>query len=73
MEVKSSGQPIANLAAATTGTDSDWVVKLQLNALPHLDPWQSWNDSEEKQTTAMDLFRDVPVAQRQAEIQLRTK
>jgi predicted acyl esterase len=26
--VKISGQPIANLAAATTGTDSDWVVKV---------------------------------------------
>jgi putative CocE/NonD family hydrolase len=26
--VKFSGQPIANLVASTTGTDSDWVVKL---------------------------------------------
>jgi putative CocE/NonD family hydrolase len=26
--VKISGQPIANLEAATTGTDSDWVVKV---------------------------------------------
>jgi uncharacterized protein len=26
--VKISGQPVANLVAATTGTDSDWVVKL---------------------------------------------
>ena len=26
--VKISGQPIANLAASTSGTDSDWVVKL---------------------------------------------
>ena len=26
--VKISGQPIANLIASTTGTDSDWVVKL---------------------------------------------
>jgi len=26
--VKISGQPIANLVAATSGTDSDWVVKL---------------------------------------------
>jgi uncharacterized protein len=26
--VKTSGQPIANLVASTSGTDSDWVVKL---------------------------------------------
>jgi hypothetical protein len=26
--VKISGQPVANLIASTTGTDSDWVVKL---------------------------------------------
>jgi predicted acyl esterase len=26
--VKISGEPIANLIASTTGTDSDWVVKL---------------------------------------------
>jgi hypothetical protein len=26
--VKISGQPIANLVASTSGTDSDWVVKL---------------------------------------------
>jgi len=26
--VKISGQPVANLMAATSGTDSDWVVKL---------------------------------------------
>jgi putative CocE/NonD family hydrolase len=26
--VRISGQPIANLVASTTGTDSDWVVKL---------------------------------------------
>jgi hypothetical protein len=26
--VKISGQPVANLVASTTGTDSDWVVKL---------------------------------------------
>ena len=26
--VKISGQPVANLAASTSGTDSDWVVKL---------------------------------------------
>src|SRR5262249_29638420 len=26
--VKISGQPVANLVAATSGTDSDWVVKL---------------------------------------------
>ncbi len=26
--VKISGEPIANLVASTSGTDSDWVVKL---------------------------------------------
>ena len=26
--MKISGQPIANLVASTSGTDSDWVVKL---------------------------------------------
>ena len=26
--VKISGQPVANLIASTSGTDSDWVVKL---------------------------------------------
>src|SRR4249920_3438132 len=26
--VKISGEPVANLVASTTGTDSDWVVKL---------------------------------------------
>ena len=26
--VKISGQPIANLVASTSGTDSDWVVKV---------------------------------------------
>ena len=34
-----------------------------------LDLWESWNDSEAKQIAAVNLFRDVPVAQRQAEIQ----
>ena len=26
--VKISGEPVANLVASTSGTDSDWVVKL---------------------------------------------
>ena len=26
--MKISGQPVANLVASTSGTDSDWVVKL---------------------------------------------
>ena len=26
--MKISGQPIANIIASTSGTDSDWVVKL---------------------------------------------
>src|SRR5207253_6781484 len=28
MPVKISGQPVVNLVASTSGTDSDWVVKL---------------------------------------------
>jgi CubicO group peptidase (beta-lactamase class C family) len=33
-----------------------------------LNLWQSWNEAEAKQIAAMNLFKDVPVAQRQAEI-----
>jgi CubicO group peptidase (beta-lactamase class C family) len=33
-----------------------------------LNLWQSWNDAEAKQIAAMNLFRDVPAAQRRAEI-----
>ena len=34
--VKISGQPVANLVASTSGTDSDWVVKL---GTWKVDPW----------------------------------
>ncbi len=44
--LKISGQPIANLVASTTGTDSDWVVKLidvypdEVADQPHLGGYQ---------------------------------
>jgi putative CocE/NonD family hydrolase len=44
--VRISGQPIANLVASTSGTDSDWVVKLidlypaQMAAEPHMGGYQ---------------------------------
>ncbi len=37
--VKISGQPVANLVASTTGTDSDWVVKL-IDVFPDQVPTQ---------------------------------
>jgi hypothetical protein len=44
--VKISGQPVANLVASTSGTDSDWVVKLidvypdEVAGQPHLGGYQ---------------------------------
>jgi putative CocE/NonD family hydrolase len=44
--VQISGQPVANLVASTTGTDSDWVVKLidvypdEVAEYPHLGGFQ---------------------------------
>ena len=44
--VKISGEPIANLIASTSGTDSDWVVKLidvypdEVAAEPHMGGYQ---------------------------------
>jgi hypothetical protein len=44
--VKISGQPVAHLVASTSGTDSDWVVKLidvypdEVAAYPHLGGYQ---------------------------------
>ena len=53
--VKISGQPIANLIASTSGTDSDWVVKLidvapdEVAGQPKLGGYQL--------AVAMDIFR----------------
>ena len=53
--VKISGEPIANLIAATTGTDADWVVKLidvypdEVAGQPELGGYQL--------AVAMDIFR----------------
>ncbi len=53
--VKISGQPIANIVAATSGTDSDWVVKLidvypdEVAAQPEMGGYQL--------AVSMDIFR----------------
>jgi putative CocE/NonD family hydrolase len=53
--VKVAGEPLANLIASTTGTDSDWVVKLidvyppEVHAHPELGGYQL--------AVAMDIFR----------------
>src|SRR2546421_2638080 len=53
--VKISGQPIANLVASTSGTDSDWVVKLidlypdEVGAQPEMGAYQLM--------VAADIFR----------------
>ncbi|HKD80106.1 MAG TPA: CocE/NonD family hydrolase [Candidatus Angelobacter sp.] len=53
--VKISGQPIANLIASTSGTDSDWVVKLidvypdEVAGQPNMGGYQL--------AVAMDIFR----------------
>jgi hypothetical protein len=53
--VKISGRPVANLFASTSGTDSDWVVKLidvypdQVAAQPQMGGYQL--------AVAMDIFR----------------
>ena len=53
--VKISGQPVANLVASTSGTDSDWVVKLidvyppEVAAQPEMGGYQL--------AVSMDIFR----------------
>jgi uncharacterized protein len=53
--VKISGQPVVNLVASTSGTDSDWVVKLidvypdEVAAQPEMGGYQL--------AVAMDIFR----------------
>jgi len=53
--VKISGEPIANLVAATTGTDGDWVVKL-IDVYPDEVPGQAELGGYQL-PVAMDIFR----------------
>ena len=53
--VKISGQPIANLVASTSGTDSDWVVKL-IDVYPDEVPGEA-NMGGYQLGVSMDIFR----------------
>jgi putative CocE/NonD family hydrolase len=53
--VKISGQPIANLVASTSGTDSDWVVKL-IDVYPDEVPGEA-NMGGYQLMVAADIFR----------------
>ncbi len=53
--VKISGQPVANLVASTSGTDSDWVVKL-IDVYPDEVAGQPWMGGYQL-AVAMDIFR----------------
>lgn len=53
--VSTSGRPIVNLAAATSGTDSDWVVKL-VDVFPPLVP-EELDLSAYQLPVAMEIFR----------------
>jgi uncharacterized protein len=53
--VKISGQPVANLVASTSGTDSDWVVKL-IDVYPDEVAAESWMGGYELMISA-DIFR----------------
>ena len=53
--VKVSGEPIANLVASTSGTDSDWVVKL-IDVYPDEVPMQPAMGGYQL-AIAMDIFR----------------
>ncbi len=53
--VKISGQPVANLVAATSGTDSDWVVKV-LDVYPDEVAAESWMGGYQLMISA-DIFR----------------
>jgi putative CocE/NonD family hydrolase len=53
--VKISGEPIANLIASTTGTDSDWVVKL-IDVYPDEVPGQPELGGYQL-AVSMDIFR----------------
>jgi uncharacterized protein len=53
--VKISGEPVANLVASTTGTDSDWVVKL-IDVYPDEVPGQPELGGYQL-AVSMDIFR----------------
>jgi putative CocE/NonD family hydrolase len=53
--VKISGQPVANLVASTSGTDSDWVVKL-IDVYPDEVPGDAKMGGYQL-AVAMDIFR----------------
>jgi len=53
--VKISGPPVANVVAATSGTDSDWVVKL-IDVYPDEVPGESWMGGYQLMVSA-DIFR----------------
>jgi uncharacterized protein len=53
--VKISGQPVANLIASTSGTDSDWVVKL-IDVYPDEVAAESWMGGYQLMVAA-DIFR----------------
>lgn len=75
--LKISGQPIANLVASTSGTDSDWVVKLidvypdEVAGQPHLGGYQLMVSADifrgryrESLETAKAVAADTPLAYR---------
>ena len=53
--VQISGQPVANLVASTSGTDSDWVVKL-IDVYPDEVAAESWMGGYQLMISA-DIFR----------------
>ena len=53
--VKIAGQPVANLVASTSGTDSDWVVKL-IDVYPDEVAGQPWMGGYQLMVSA-DIFR----------------
>jgi putative CocE/NonD family hydrolase len=53
--VQISGQPLVNLIASTSGTDSDWVVKL-IDVYPDMVPAQPEMGGYQL-SVAMDIFR----------------
>jgi uncharacterized protein len=53
--IKISGQPVANLIASTSGTDSDWVVKV-IDVYPDEVAAESWMGGYQLMVSA-DIFR----------------
>jgi len=53
--LKISGQPVANLIASTTGSDSDWVVKV-IDVYPDEVAGQAWMGGYQLMVSA-DIFR----------------